>query len=249
MDAKTGPQGCLFLRANDGTTEEAPSVRVGNETLRVPVPTIRPSVSSKRLHEADETGGWNTTQDRGQSDNLPRRPAHNEPVPGPAAEGRQDYQPFAGEPRVCSQRGEVTHDTNPIPRIPGHDNQLALNDDEAVRRENKQDSEPVPVPTATRPSVSEGPVEADRDAVIHGLGSTASKAILQGATMAKNSSAEQEAFLCNPDNPYSTMQGRADMVDMSFATSEWQGDENPPTGHDNRHGCMPHMLGGSHQWS
>ena len=249
LDAETGPQGCLFLRANDGTTEETPAVRVGNETLRIPVPTFRPSVSSKRLYEADETGGWNTTQDRGQSDNLPRRPAHNEPMPGPAAEGRQDYQPFAGEPRVRSQRGEVTHDTNPRPRIPGHDNQLALNDDEAVGRENMQDSESVPDPPATRQSVSEGPVEADRDVVIHGLGSTASKTILQGATTAKNSSAEQEAILCNPDNPYSTMQGRAEMVDMSFATSEWQGDENPPTGHDNRHGCMPHRLGGSHQWS
>ena len=53
-------------------------------------------------------------------------------MPRPAAEGQKDYQPFAGEPRVCSQRGEVTHDTNPRPRIPGHDNQLTLDDDEAV---------------------------------------------------------------------------------------------------------------------
>ena len=52
------------------------------------------------------------------------------------------------------------------------------------------------------------------------------------------------------------MQGRAEMVDEPFATGEWQGDENPPTGHDNRHGCMPHRLGcmpyrlgSSHQWS
>ena len=170
---------------------------MGNETLRVPVPTIWHSVSPKRHHKADEAGGWNTKQDRDQSDNLPRQPAHNEPMPRPAAEGRQDYQPFAGEPRVCSQRGEVTHDTNPRPRIPGHDNLLTLDDDEAVRRENKQDPEPVPVPTATRRSVSEGPVKADRHVVNHGLGSTPSEATLQGATTTKNSNAEQEALLCN----------------------------------------------------
>ena len=107
----------------------------------------------------------------------------------------------------------------------------------------------MPVPTATRRSVSEGPVKADRHIVIHGLGSSTSEATLQGATTTKNSNAEQEAFLCNPDHPYSRMQGRAEMVDESFATGEWQGDENPPTGHDNRHGCMPHRLGSSHQWS
>ena len=86
LDAKTGPQGCLLLCANDGTTQEAPSVRVGSETLRLPVPTIQPSVSPKRLHKADEADGWNTTQDRDQSDILPRRSVHNEPMARPAAE-------------------------------------------------------------------------------------------------------------------------------------------------------------------
>lgn len=249
LDAETGPKGRILLCASEEATQEIPAFQMERQAIRVSVSPVRSGLCSEGFHKADETTDRAATENRGQDDYLSRRPPADEQLPTRLVERWENDVPPAREHGLCGQQGQISHDPDTRPRVSGYDHQLNKDDDEAVRRQDEQDLQPVPRAATPRDSFGKGAVSDDWDLVLDKPGSLTSKTILQRTAEAQNCDAASQEVLCYNDQADYGMQGRVEMVDEPPEAIQWQRNQSPTSRHGDRVGCLPDGLGCNLQWA
>lgn len=249
LDDKTGPQRCILLCSNESKSQEIPEVQMERKPLRVPMPTIRPGISTQGLHKTSQASDRLAKTTRYQTIDLPRRHSCDEPT---EAQATTRWQNNSKPPRtlgVHHQHTEVDTNSDKETRVLGNDDQFGRIENEPSGTENRSSDEEMSKPPDKSCLHDPRASRTDRNAISDNDGDSASSPTIQTSANAENEGVDEITLLQQHHSADTTLQARTQMVAITPQRSEWQIDHSNQPGFGDRNRCQPARLGSYHGYS
>ena len=243
---QTRPQRRLFCSVSAPQPQKVPQVCVGQGSVPVCIPALRPGIGTKGVHQIAETSGKFIASFGNAFGPVPGRWAVHESGPAGTGKGQGHSAVCDDEARFHCELGEIRAKPQAGDRISGYDNRLPQNASFPATRQSAEYQGQVPAAVNIEVHNCTSGGETGREDCSVSEGGSARTTILQAATDAENAGfAGTATELRGGNNPHPGVQGRAAMVDRMPGSTQWPVFPDISAGHDYPDRCFKAGVGGS----
>ena len=241
--AQGRPQGRILVRPDDTTASAVSEVQMGRKDLPIQVSSVRPSLSSARLHQNHETHCGVVKGAGDANGHLPGRYAADASRSSCSTTGREDTLLPPGTSGICGELAKVCVGTMSDHRVSGNDAQFRLDAVKPAKGQGGQDPPAVSGAGGPTTSLCANTGQVDRSAVIDNAGSVTSPPPLPRAPDAQDQGTDEREVVRDHDNAHPGVLGRVAVVDNASRTVQCQVSSLSRSGPDHRVRCQSDRMG------
>ena len=245
LDVHHRSEGRILQCGNCRGGQEVSPVRVGEPTVRVPGPSLRPGISSSFIHKVDETSCFTAEKSRSEGTDILGRSGSPESGQGALRIGAKHHALAPPDVRLRDQLGEVCANPISADRISGISDRFGHDDFVLAEPQASEHSGKVSGAPKRGSGFSESASASRGQTVSNGSGSpTGTSALPSAADDQSARVAEEQSELRCLGYADTGMQGGVTLVDTVFGVFQWEEHNYAKPGPGYNHGCLQIRLGG-----
>ena len=239
------PEGCLLLCPNAPKASALPEVYLGEDTVSVQLPTLRPGTSPTSFHQIVEANCGPASQTGPEIDCVSGRYNSIQSNSRRDVERQGHCTLATSTVGFCNQLEKVCVNPSTYNGIPGFCDQFSGNDPSITRAEIAKTDSVLPAASLKQGFFCKGNCQGGGEANLIHAGNPPSALTLQTLTNAADKNSASREIIRDTSYPGSELSGRSSVVDRSHHQLEWSCHNYVCSRPSNNYGCIIKGLGSS----